>query len=65
MEFFDFPKIQPAGTPVRTEELEPDQDQDMRQSDSESLYRYKSSLLQSPNITSNQLAAIYATSSPL
>ncbi len=49
-EFFDALEIQPAGTPVGLEELELDQNQDMRQSDSESLYRHESSPLRSPTL---------------
>ncbi len=49
-EFFDAPESQPAEAPFGTRESEPDQNQDMRQSDSESLYRHKSSAPQSPNL---------------
>lgn len=47
-EFFDAPESQSAGAPLRTEESDPDQNQDMRQSDSESLYDHGSSPLRSP-----------------
>lgn len=36
--FFDAPENQPAGAPFGTGESEPDQNQGMRYSDSESLY---------------------------
>lgn len=49
-EFFDAPENKLAGPSLQTEESDPDQNQDMRQSDSESLYHHGYSPLRSPTL---------------